>query len=267
MIPGMSDPREVLNRTGSPPDAEIRYGPGPEQIADLRLPLRRVPVSTVVLLHGGFWRSGYDRNHVRPMADGLAEAGYAVATPEYARTGAGGGWPSTFDDVRLAVARLPELVGDSVGCNDVVLVGHSAGGHLALWCAGLDLLDAYAGVVALAPVADLVAAFRLDLDGGAVRALLGGSPEQVPDHYDAADPSRLPVPTGRVVVLHGEEDAQVPVAGSIRYADHTGADLRLLPGVEHFGLIDPTSAAWPAVLSAVRSVQDGRHPRGLASSP
>jgi len=254
----MSDPREVLNRTGSPPDAEIRYGPEPEQIADLRLPSRRGPLAAVVLLHGGFWRSAYDRTHVRPMADGLVQAGYAVATPEYARTGARGGWPSTFDDVRLAVARLPELVGDSVEIGDVVLVGHSAGGHLALWCAGLDLLDAYAGVVALAPVADLVAAFRLDLDGGAVRALLGGSPEQVPDRYDAADPSRLPVPTGRVVVLHGQEDAQVPVDGSVRYAARTSADLRVLPGVEHFGLIDPTSAAWPAVLTAVRSVQDGR---------
>jgi acetyl esterase/lipase len=254
----MSDPRDVLNRTGSAPDGQIRYGPEPEQIADLRLPSRRKPVATVVLLHGGFWRSEYDRTHVRPMADGLATAGYAVATPEFARTGAGGGWPSTFDDVRLAVAGLPELVGDSVDTGEVVLVGHSAGGHLALWCAGLDLLDAYAGVVALAPVADLVTAFRLDLDGGAVRALLGGSPEQVPDRYDAADPSRLPVPTGRVVVLHGEEDGQVPVDGSIRYAARTGADLRVLRGVEHFGLIDPTSAAWPAVLAAVRSVHDGR---------
>jgi acetyl esterase/lipase len=260
MILGMADPRDVLNRTGSPPDAEIRYGPEPEQIADLRLPSRRGQVALVVLLHGGFWRSEYDRTHVRPMADGLAEAGYGVATPEYARTGAGGGWPSTFDDVRLAVARMPVLVGDSVDVGDVVLVGHSAGGHLALWCACLGLPDAYAGAVALAPVADLVTAFRLDLDGGAVRALLGGSPEQVPDRYDAADPSRLPAPTGRVVVLHGEDDGQVPVDGSIRYAARTGVDLRVLRGVEHFGLIDPTSAAWPAVLTAVRSVRDGPVP-------
>lgn len=261
MIPGMSEPRDVLNRPGSPPDAEIRYGPGPGQIADLRRPSRRAPAALVVLLHGGFWRSEYDRTHVRPMADGFVAAGYVVATPEYARTGAGGGWPSTFDDVRLAVDRLPELVGDFVEVRDVVLVGHSAGGHLALWCAGLDLLGAYAGAVALAPVADLVAAFRLDLDGGAVRALLGGSPGQVPDRYDAADPCRLPPPAGPVVVLHGAHDALVPADGSIRYAARTGADLRMLPGVEHFALIDPTSAAWPAVLEAVRSVHDGGYPR------
>ena len=138
----MSEPRAVLNRTGSPPDAEIRYGPGPGQIADLRLAPRRGRAALVVLLHGGFWRSEYDRTHVRPMADGLVAAGYAVATPEYSRTGAGGGWPSTFDDVGLAVRTLPDIVGDSVDIGDVVLVGHSAGGPLALWCAGLDLLGA-----------------------------------------------------------------------------------------------------------------------------
>jgi acetyl esterase/lipase len=261
MIPGVSEPRDVLYRTGSPPEAEIRYGSGPAQIADLRLPPRRGPEALVVVLHGGFWRSEYDRTHLRPMADGLAAAGYAVAIPEYARTGAGGGWPSTFDDVRLAVTRLPEVVGHSADVGEAVLVGHSAGGHLALWCAARDLPDAYAGTVALAPVADLVAAFRLDLDGGAVRALLGGSPEELPDRYDAADPCRLPPPAGPVVVLHGEQDALVPADGSIRYAARTGADLRVLPGVEHFALIDPTSAAWPAVLSAVRSVHDGGHQR------
>ncbi|MGH9251128.1 MAG: alpha/beta hydrolase family protein [Acidimicrobiales bacterium] len=254
----MTDPRDVLSRPGSPPDAVIRYGSAPEHVVDLRLPLRRDrPHPLVVLLHGGFWRSVYDRTHTRPMADGLVAAGYAVATPEFARTGAGGGWPSTFDDVALAVARVPELVSEFTDITGIVLVGHSAGGQLALWCASSNLPRAYAGVVALAPVADLTAAFRLDLDRGAVRALLGGSPEEVPERYDSCDPCRLPPPTGRVVVLHGAEDGQVPVEGSTRYAAHAGAALRVLPGVEHFGLIDPTSAAWAAVLEAVRSVQDG----------
>jgi acetyl esterase/lipase len=111
------------------------------------------------------------------MADGLVEAGYAVATPEYARTGAGGGWPATFDDVARAVAELPALVAglanDVVSVDRVVLVGHSAGGQLALWSAVRGLPDGYVGAVALAPVADLTEAFRLDLDHGAVGALLG----------------------------------------------------------------------------------------------
>lgn len=259
MIQRVGDPREVLRRPASAPDAVLRYGDGPEQLIDVRLPAGRRG-RMVVLLHGGFWRSAYDRVQVRPMADGLAAAGFVVAVPEFARTGAGGGWPSTFDDVTLAVSRLPALVG---GLDEPVttvgrplLTGHSAGGHLALWCAGTMVLQAYAGVVALAPVADLAEAYRLDLDGGAVADLLGGSPDEVPDRYAAADPCRLPPPVVPVRVVHGTDDAQVPVRLSRHYAVRTGAELRELSGVEHFGLIDPLSRAWPDVLDAVRSVHD-----------
>lgn len=261
MIQRVRDPREVLSRTASPPDAVVRYGTADEQVADLRLPQQpRGPL--VVLLHGGYWRSEYDRVQMRPMADGLVDAGYAVATPEYARTGEGGGWPKTFDDAALAVSLLPmlarSLANDLGAAGRAVLVGHSAGGQLALWCASEGLLQGYAGVVALAPVADLAEAFRLDLDGGAVAALLGGSPDDVPERYAAADPCRLTPPDVPVIIVHGADDAQVPLDLSRRYAAHTGAELRVLDRVEHFGLIDPTSTGWPAVLEAVRSVQDAR---------
>jgi acetyl esterase/lipase len=261
MIQSVRDPREVLGRKASPPDAVVRYGDGAEQVADLRLP-RRATGPLVVLLHGGFWRREYDRVHVRPMADGLVRAGYAVATPEYARTGAGGGWPSTFDDVALAVSRLPALIaGTAAGTGPILLVGHSAGGQLALWSAATGLPPVYAGVLALAPVADLAEAFRLDLDGGAVADLLGGSPEEVPDRYAAADPCALPPAAIPVVLVHGSDDAQVPPDLSLRYAAHApSAELRILEGAEHFGLIDPLAAAWPAVIDAIRSVQD--HARG-----
>jgi acetyl esterase/lipase len=257
MIQSVRDPREVLGRKASPPDAVVRYGDGPEHVADLRLP-RGAMGALVILLHGGFWRREYDRVHVRPMADGLVRAGYAVATPEYARTGAGGGWPSTFDDVALAVSRLPTLIADTAtGAGPLLLVGHSAGGQLALWCAATGLPPGYAGVVALAPVADLAEAFRLDLDGGAVADLLGGSPDDVPDRYAATDPCALPAPAIPVVLVHGTDDTQVPPDLSRRYAAHTpSAELRILEGAEHFGLIDPLAAAWPAVIEALRSVQD-----------
>jgi acetyl esterase/lipase len=261
MIQSVRDPREVLGRKASPPDAVIRYGDRPEQMADLRLP-RRISGPLVILLHGGFWRREYDKVHVRPMADGLVRAGYAVATPEYARTGAGGGWPSTFDDVALAVSRLPTLIARAAaGAGPLLLVGHSAGGQLALWCAATGLPPVYAGVVALAPVADLAEAFRLDLDGGAVADLLGGSPDEVPDRYAATDPCVLPPPAIPVVLVHGTDDRQVPLDLSRRYAAHNpSAELRILEGAGHFGLIDPLATAWPAVIEAIRSVQD--HARG-----
>jgi acetyl esterase/lipase len=247
--------RDVLTRPASAPDVVVRYGPRDYQIADVRLPTRK-GAPLVVLLHGGFWRAIWDRTHTRPMADALAAAGFAVATPEYARTGGGGGWPTTFDDVALAVRALPADVVAAVGeavdpTAPTVLVGHSAGGQLALWCASQPLPVGYAGVVALAPVADLIEAYLLDLDAGAVRELLGAGADEAPDRYAYADPCRLPAPSVPVVVVHGLDDTNVPPALSRRYATHAGAELRLLDGVGHFGLIDPKSTAWPIVLDSI----------------
>jgi acetyl esterase/lipase len=253
--------RDVLTRRASPPDLVLSYGPRDDQIADLRLP-KRTGARLVVLLHGGFWRAAWDRTHTRPMADALASSGFAVAAPEYARTGDGGGWSTTFDDVALAVDTLPAVIASAVsGTVDraagIVLAGHSAGGQLALWCASGRLPELYAGVVALAPVADLTEAHRLDLDAGAVQGLLGASPSEAPERYDYADPCRLPAPALPVVVVHGVDDATAPPSLSQRYAAHSGAALRLLAGVGHFDLIDPQSTAWPVVLDTIAEVGTG----------
>jgi acetyl esterase/lipase len=198
--------------------------------------------------------------HVRPLAHALHAAGYRVASPEFARTGApGGGWPGTFDDVRLAVTTVPALLG--LAPSEVVLAGHSAGGHLALWAAG-ELVRAGTpprGVLALAAVSDLVEAYSLNLDNGAVALLVGGGPREVPDRYVVADPMRrLPVGVP-VAMVHGTEDRQVPVnlsRGFEAVAKAAGDDIEYveLDGVEHFALIDPESAAWPAVMESLRSV-------------
>jgi pimeloyl-ACP methyl ester carboxylesterase len=193
---------------------------------------------------------------------------------EYRRTGQpGGGWPGTFDDVAAGVARSPAAIAEALGTAApvvrgsrdpgmpppaVVLLGHSAGGHLALWYAATQP-GRVAGVVALAPVADLAQAYALGLDDGAVAELLGGGPDDVPERYAAADPTRRPALGVPTVLVHGDRDAQVPLALSRRYAPvarAAGADVTLteLPGVEHFGLIDPNSTAWPAVTSALRLV-------------
>ncbi|HEX6871893.1 MAG TPA: alpha/beta hydrolase, partial [Micromonosporaceae bacterium] len=183
------DSREVLSRPAPEPDATMAYGGLPDQVAEVRFPVGDGrPKAVVVFLHGGFWRDAYDRIHTRPLSVGLADAGYLVVTPEYRRTGAaGGGWPDTFADVAAAVAAVPALLTNLGVPVDVpiVVAGHSAGGQLALWVASAEAGRAYpamaavslAGVVALAPVADLRAAHELDLDQGAVAALLGGGPD------------------------------------------------------------------------------------------
>jgi len=250
------DPREVLSRRAPGPDIVVRYGDEPDQLIDIHLAASggvREPAPLVVAVHGGFWRQEYDRRHLRPMVAGLVDLGFAVASVEYRRVGGAGGWPATLDDVAAALTALPALLPGvaegRVGTVDSVLVGHSAGGHLAMWSAAQGSGSWVRRVVGLAPVADLREAYRRRLGDDAVAELLGGSPSAVPDRYayaDAADSGSGSVP---VVVVHGEDDVQVPVEMSraLREVDFVG-----LAGVGHFALIDPSSAAWPSVVAALR---------------
>ncbi|GLY78796.1 alpha/beta hydrolase family protein [Actinoallomurus iriomotensis] len=245
----MTDAREVLTRPAPPPDLTLRYGPHPDHVIDVRLPAAS-PGPLVVVLHGGFWRSAYDRTHTGPMASALASGGWVVAIPEYRRTGQeGGGWPGTFEDVAAALDAVPSLLEPYTAAPPVVL-GHSAGGHLALWAATRPAARMRA-VVSLAGCADLGMCSDLHLDDGATDLLLGGSPAEVPDRYAAADPVRLPVPSAPVRLLHGTSDDRVPIEVSRSYAARRDAPLRELPGVGHFALIDPLSGAWPAVLESL----------------
>ena len=274
---------DVLSRPAPPPDLVISYGPGPEHVADVRLPARAGrtpggaeragprPAPLVLFLHGGFWRAAYDRTHTGPLATALASAGFAVCVPEFRRTGQrGGGWPGTFEDVAAAVDTLPAMVREAAGAHPisdgpVLLGGHSAGGHLALWAASRHRLAPDAswhapegqvrGVVALAAVSDMAACHALRLGQGAAGALLGGGPGQYPDRYRLTDPMRL-LPVGCPVrLVHGSADDRVPCGMSRDYlgqARAAGDDAALdeLPGAGHFEVIDPLSAWWPRVQAA-----------------
>ena len=254
--------QDVLTRAAAMPDAVLRYADHEDGVIDLHLPAGAGPSPLVVVVHGGFWKQEYDRRHVRPMARALVDAGCVVAAPEYRRVGGLGGWPATGDDLAAALAGLPaSLAGLGVTTTTTTVVGHSAGGHLALWLAGLDGLDHRPDrVVALAPVADLGAAARERLGDGATQAFLGGSPAEVPEAYAAADPmNRLAIAprTTELVVLHGSRDDVVPLSQSRALADrHPRVELRILDA-DHFDVIDPTSAVWPHVLRAVTDQGDG----------
>ncbi|WP_210407848.1 S9 family peptidase [Allokutzneria sp. NRRL B-24872] len=249
----MTDSREVLSRPAPGPDSSVTYGEHPDHVADLWFPRGDGPFPVAVVIHGGFWRAEYDRVHARPMCVALREAGYLVCAPEYRRTGAEGGWPATFDDTGAWLEALPELVGPRADTSRVALIGHSAGGHLALWAATRAEVR---GVVSLAGVCDLELASRRRLDNDAVGVLLGGTPESVPDRYEVADPMRLTPTEVRTVLLHGDADDIVPVEASRTYAAQAGplCELRELPGTGHFAVIDPLSTAWPEVLRALADV-------------
>ncbi|WP_372595208.1 alpha/beta hydrolase [Actinotalea sp.] len=254
----------------------VTYGTHPDQVADVVLPESgAAPAPMVILLHGGFWRSVYDRHHLAGVAQALADAGYCVVNAEYRRVGDGGGWPGTFHDVALAVDSLPGLVAATfpgrADAEAVVLLGHSAGGHLALWAAvrgqladqapgtapttsWVAALPGVTGVVALAPVCDLGSAHRLNSGNGAVAALLGGTPDEVPERFAQADPAALGRPPVPTVVVHGEDDVLLPVEVARTWCSATGTPLVEVPGAGHFELIDPGSAAWPQVLDALAAV-------------
>jgi acetyl esterase/lipase len=241
----------TLDASAPLPDAVLRYADHDEAYVDVHLPPdgTRTPAPLLVLLHGGFWKTAYDRKHTRPMAAALAGAGFVVATPEYRRVGPGGsgGWPVTGDDVHRATERLPGLLaGLGVTTTRTVVTGHSAGGHLALWLATTGLpLDR---VVALAPVCDLREAIRLGLGSDAARAFLG---EVDPD---ACDPMTLldERPAAEIVVVHGVEDDVVPVSLARGLVDrHPWVRLVEVPGAGHFEVIDPVAPAFAEVVAAL----------------
>ncbi|MGN6252179.1 MAG: alpha/beta hydrolase [Marmoricola sp.] len=229
------------------PDVVLRYAEHADGILDLHLP--GAPNGLVVLLvHGGFWKTAHDRTHTRPMARALAGAGFVVATPEYRRVGPGGsgGWPRTGADVREVAERLPELLRSAgVATGPVRVVGHSAGGHLALWLATTGVpLDR---VVALAPVCDLLEAIDRGLGSDAARAFLHDVDPA------AADPMTLfaNTPETDVRIVHGEDDEPVPIELSRGFvARHPWVSLTEVPG-GHFELIEPGSAQWRTVVAAL----------------
>ncbi len=217
-----------------------RYGAHPEQVADLRLPEGQGPHPVAVLIHGGFWRAPFTRSLTAALAVDVAQRGFAAWNMEYRRLGCGGGVPATLEDVEAALRALEEIDAP-LDIARTIAIGHSAGGHLALWAAGTGRI---AAVVSLAGICDLAAAARAGLGGGAAAEFAGGPPEQRPEAYDLADPSRrLPVGVPQLLV-HGDRDDRVPVEQSRRYAERARCELLELPGVGHFELIDPRSDAW-----------------------
>ena len=234
-----------------PPKADVRltYGADPNQFGDLRVPAGKGPFPLVIFIHGGFWKSAYDLNHAGHLCAALTAAGAATWSIEYRRIGnVGGGWPGTFDDVLHAAEYVKVLRAQyPLDASRVVVAGHSAGGHLALWLAAKRVIDLRAAV-SLAGVSDLRLAFKLQLSAGVVGKLLGGSPEEVSARYTGASPiEMLPIPAQQRLI-HGTEDDIVPFEMSQRFAAAShNARLVSLPGAGHFELIDPRAKEWATV--------------------
>lgn len=224
-----------------------RYGPHRMNRADLWMPDGSGPHRVAVVIHGGFWRARYGKAVMKPVCADLVRRGVAAWNIEYRRIGRGqgGGWPATFNDVAAAIDHLPEAAAGRLRLDDVPVVGHSAGGHLALWgCSRRDAAQRFSAAVALAAVCDLAAA------GAPAHALLGGSPAEVPERYGRASPIEL-VPLGvPITLVHTPEDATVSINQSRRFAEAArtaGDTVELIePPGGHRSHIDTRSPAWAA---------------------
>ncbi len=223
------------------PPETLPYGDVADQTGDLRMP-EGGAASLVILVHGGFWRHHWKRDLMDGLAVDLTDRGVASWNVEYRRVGTGGGWPETVEDVAAALEVAARRF------DRIVVVGHSAGGQLALAAAyrtGIPDL-----VVSMAGVTDFIAAVDDDLGSGAVDAFLGGATPE-----PASPRSLLPIGVPQLIV-HGTDDETVPVSYGRAYAEAASAagdpiELLELAGVDHMELIDERSDAWRIVAEHV----------------
>lgn len=248
---------EVMERPADcRPFRTLRYGDDAAQCGDLYLPQSSRP-PVVVLLHGGFWRMPYGREQLHAIACRLFARGIAVWNLGYRRVGApGGGYPATLWDVAHGIDHLAHVVRSGVRLDlaRVVVMGHSAGGQLALWAgARHDAIVRAHAVVALAPVCDLDATYDDGSGDGAVHAFMGGAPGELRVRYDDASPlRRLPLGVQQLIV-HGDRDEELPLAVTQHYVEAARAagdhvELEIPRNCDHMAPIDPDSAAFADVL-------------------
>jgi len=243
--------------------ATISYGADPSQFGELWLPSAGASVPVVILIHGGFWRSTFGLDLMDPLAADLVTRGYAVWNIEYRRVGqSGGGYPGTLDDVAAAIDMLATVAEQySLDLASAAVVGHSAGGHLALWSAGRgQLADGQPGsnpvvrprlAIGQGPVVDLRAGDAAGLGGGAVTDFIGGSFDQFPDRYEVATPSGTADADVALVAVRSADDDIVPVQFTV--PDPPGDfDTVDVPG-DHFAHIDAGSQAWRAVIDLIEA--------------
>ncbi|MDA7772711.1 alpha/beta hydrolase [Pseudomonadales bacterium] len=245
----------------SAPNEVVPYGAGEHQFAEYWHPGTSEP-ALVILIHGGCWSNEYGLDHIRALASKLKGSGYAVWSTEYRRVGdVGGGWPGTFEDIADSLNYTDKL--SNINQHAKFVMGHSAGGHLALWVAaaghlplesplGKRMKTQIQGAIGLAPIADL-AAYSLGDNSCEVvtEKLMGGSAIDLAERYALGSPSAL-LPSIDSILIHGEGDTIVNISQSQRYAASSSrASIIPLKGLGHFDMINPEGPVFDRIIEAL----------------
>ena len=275
-------PQELAALPSRAPDRRISYGPDSSQDGELRIPDGIGPHPLVVVIHGGCFKAAYaTAQTLGAMADALKTDGIATWNIEYRRLGQpGSGWPGTYIDVGRAVDHVRALAVEyHLDLGRVAVVGHSAGGHLAMWTAARHRLAAASelyvtdplplrGVMDLAGPVDMTAniqGYEALCRDTVITSMLGGAPGAVPERYAEASAIKLlPLGIPQVLVLGSHEDyVPLPLVDVyVEAATRAGDQVRriLIPGAGHFEIASPLSFTWPQVKAAIGSLLDGKLP-------
>jgi acetyl esterase/lipase len=267
--------QDIASLPPLPADAAISYGPDSLQFGELRIPNEQGPHPVAIVIHGGCWLSIANLHIMDHFCDELKKAGFATWNLEFRRIDSpGGGWPNTLNDIGLGVDYLSSISAEyNLDLNRVVIIGHSSGGHLALWAGARHRITEDSplhrenplmplGVISLAGPADLrgmVERSEAVCGSDVISKMLGGTFEEVPDHYRNASPITL-LPLGiEQIVIYGSDDPAIPPELGQKYVE--AANLAgerigfiIIPKASHFELIAPWTSAWPIVEASVKSL-------------
>lgn len=261
---------DAVTTMQQPADYRLNYGPDIFHFGDLRLPEGAGPHPVVVLIHGGCWTAKYGLHLMDAMAERLTGLGFATWNPEFRRVGMQGvDWQDIFRDVVLATHYVDNLASRfHLDTQNVILTGHSSGGHLVLWLAHQQqLINKHAAlnvkaVVSLAPLTDLTAVARDETlpCHNTVEGLMGGTLERYPERYRQASPINMDDTGIDLVVVNGKQDDAGFYRQFIEYRQnmtkrgHQIRHLEVAPS-GHFEMITPGTKAWQDVEQAFRALK------------
>jgi acetyl esterase/lipase len=266
-------PSQVNELTVDTPDQVIAYGVDSMQFGELRLPDGRGPYPVAIIIHGGCWLSKFaSLENTAPISTAITRLGVATWNLEYRQVdNSGGGWPGTFQDVAGGIDFLKNVANKyNLDLKRVITLGHSAGGHLALWAAGRYRVPEESilyvkeplqikGVLALSAAVDLRTLFKTEesvCGEHVIPKLLGGTPAEIPLRYESFSPIEcLPLGIPQVLVV-GASDIPEIKAAAVKYRNRARetedpVQLHIIRNAAHHEAVAPGSVAWETVRDAV----------------